>query len=375
MARASARWNDEAMRVWALGVLTVASAIVVGCGGDDSDPAAAGSGGAAGSAGAGGGAGGSGGSGGTGGGAGTGGTGGAAGGDCPGWQRIFEEPGTYSAVTAAGKDVFIFGLTGGKRFDGSVWSSVAGSPTVGMSARAWAFTPNDLWVTGKAMSHFDGTGWTQTTLAAAPGALFALDSSKLWAHAYTYKDAIFFWNGQGWSSIATPSNCSSLWARSTNEVYCSFTGHAARWDGTKWTDGPAGSQGTLAGISGKLVSFAAFRSGTTIPSFSATLWDGTSASIETETTPLTGSTEPLSIVRATASAGGEVWVALMLDPPGNLKDAATRFLRRGADGKWVAVDSCKGVKPRDFWLATDGTRYVVGHDTLDPGKAVVMKKN
>ena len=107
----------------------------------------------------------------------------------------------------------------------------------------WAFAPDDVWVGGSAMLHFDGHTFTQVQTP-------SLDPiADLWGFAPNDLYAVSFvdllhWDGAAWSVVDTagaidPIELTAVWGTSGNDLWLgdAQNGRVFHWDGVAWSTG------------------------------------------------------------------------------------------------------------------------------------------
>ena len=96
----------------------------------------------------------------------------------------------------------------------------------------------DIWVVGRGIIHYDGTGWTPS-----PVAEFANDFTAVWAaaptsaFAATIDGAVFQYDGLSWKRTSPPNGyrITDLWGSSASNVWVVDEGGFVRhWDGSEW---------------------------------------------------------------------------------------------------------------------------------------------
>jgi hypothetical protein len=106
-------------------------------------------------------------------------------------------------------------------YDGTRWSQIWDAPPIGTNTIV-ASSPNDVWLFGNYVAHFDGTAWTEDRSLGGGGAI-AISPSNVW----TVAGATFYnFDGRQWWNMnpqAVPGlRCRSferLWASSANDVW------------------------------------------------------------------------------------------------------------------------------------------------------------
>ncbi len=181
----------------------------------------------------------------------------------------------WSVWGSSAQDVWAVGDTM-LHWDGSRWQEVAPRP------RYWTHLvtgtgPHNVWVGGEDgfIAQWDGSAWIPRPLpvardvylralvAVSPGVVYASLAQEVWR-----------FDGQAWSQVGTfgaPGNLISLSARSAEDVWAVWTGHAAHWDGARWTTHllPSGAYVSAATVAGAADVWAGGMGGLLLR------WDGT----------------------------------------------------------------------------------------------------
>jgi len=98
----------------------------------------------------------------------------------------------------------------------------------------WGSSDSDIWIIGNAggVYHWNGSVWACTTPFASgflPRAIHGIDASDIWVVGYneiSSSEVIYHWNGSAWSidDVGDPAwNYTSIWAKSSSEVYATET--------------------------------------------------------------------------------------------------------------------------------------------------------
>jgi hypothetical protein len=122
------------------------------------------------------------------------------------------------------------------------WHTYTASGTFGVGA-LWAFAPNDVWVGGQVMLHFDGSAFSQvqTPRAGYVADFWGLAPDDLYAVSGT---SLMHWDGSAWSVIdfgtaIDPTDLAAVWATSRDDLWLgdSLNGRVFHWNGTTWSTG------------------------------------------------------------------------------------------------------------------------------------------
>jgi hypothetical protein len=112
-------------------------------------------------------------------------------------------------------------------------------PGPGSLGAVWAFAPDDVWVSGLYLWHYDGTAFRQEQapvfaadfLGFAPNDLYAVGGEHL-----------YHWNGTAWSTVdfggaVAASELQSIWGTSKDDLWLGdfLDGRVLHWDGARWT--------------------------------------------------------------------------------------------------------------------------------------------
>jgi len=137
---------------------------------------------------------------------------------------------TGSALT----DLFVFGVQGGYRYDGNVWSTALLGPTVTTAASAngavyavRAGSPNELW-------RWTGTAFELvTTQTRTLFEIAVVGPDDVWAVS---DNAILHWNGSAWSvDDVTPVDPRQIIATAADDITVASTSAILHFDGTQWS--------------------------------------------------------------------------------------------------------------------------------------------
>jgi hypothetical protein len=127
-------------------------------------------------------------------------------------------------------------------FDGSTFTKVATPATIGFVADFMGFAPDDLFaVSGGNLVHWDGTAWSIVDFA---GAIAPTDLAAIWGTSRddlwlgdTSNGRVFRWNGTRWTTMITQTvEVTDLWGSSGTDVFAAGIFGFARWNGATWTE-------------------------------------------------------------------------------------------------------------------------------------------
>jgi hypothetical protein len=198
------------------------------------------------------------------------------------------------------------------KLNGSSWDD-AGIPFgYGYSFYPGVFTavadssPNDVWVAGQQLVHWNGKSWR---FFGNPGkvrisALAVLSPKNAWAVG---SNVIQHWNGKSWSVVSNPGTggLAGLTAISPNDIWAVGTDSSQNpetlhWNGSSWSVIPSPSTG-----SGGLVSVTAVSSNDVWTAGGSFIehWDGSTWSIVPSPTPPGSST----LTSIAAGAANDIW--------------------------------------------------------------------
>jgi hypothetical protein len=103
-------------------------------------------------------------------------------------------------------------------FDGSGWRRVDSGTTEGLGA-LWGVGPNDVWAAGDfgIVLHFDGARWSTVGFPPTRGcrALWGSGPDDVWAST---DEAVFRWDGRGWSTVGGLQKA-NIWGLSATQVW------------------------------------------------------------------------------------------------------------------------------------------------------------
>lgn len=135
-------------------------------------------------------------------------------------------------------------------------------PDGGHQLALWVGADNDVWVGGKSIWHFDGVSWIETPPPVATNVISMWGSGPddVWAVGMPFLTApkaqgayvALHWNGQAWS-VVTPSNgitfqaVAQVCGTGPNDVWISYDGGIARFDGQSWTSTSPDTQHAVLG--------------------------------------------------------------------------------------------------------------------------------
>lgn len=205
----------------------------------------------------------------------------------------------WGIYSSGPSDIWVVGDNGAVlHYDGMTWSKV--SFTTEKLLSIWGAGANDIWIggySGKSF-HYNGTSWTAVALPGG-GSLLGLTgtgSSDVWA---TNGTAVSHWNGTSWSNTPVSGTTQAIWAASSSDVWAVGTsGTANHYDGTKWSTVPTTVTDLFWGVggSGSKDVWAVGLSGTIAH------WDGTSFK-----KVASGTTKDL--VSVTSVSATDAWIA------------------------------------------------------------------
>lgn len=160
-------------------------------------------------------------------------------------------------------DVYAVGVDGAAvHYDGASWSVLDSGTTQDLWG-VWGSAPDDIWVVGgdwgegtPVILHWDGTAFTETTLAAEDNPRDATALFKVWgigSKTFAVGEAglIVEWDGSTWNSISGGAEANddfvSLWGTSEDNIVAVGGRSSARlatYDGSTWTTvAPSGMGG------------------------------------------------------------------------------------------------------------------------------------
>jgi hypothetical protein len=147
-----------------------------------------------------------------------------------------------STATLGGLFVPLVGMAfavelGGPRvlaWNGASWSPLGGDRADRAAAATWGIAPNDVWVAGNGIEHWDGQTWTMAVPAGATFTSMAGSfANDVWAAG---PGGVQHWNGKVWTPQEVPANLGTLAAVWASEVYdvwfVGAKGAIAHWGGT-----------------------------------------------------------------------------------------------------------------------------------------------
>jgi hypothetical protein len=142
------------------------------------------------------------------------------------------------------------------RWNGSAFARYSDAPIDARATAVWAVAPDDVWMafSDASLMHFDGMGWTGTTLDGAPtlAALWGSSANDLWAGGSN--GSLLHFDGACWQRSPSPrsANVISLSGSATDDVWAvDQNGEALHWNGQAWY---ASQQGSLPGAPSRVVS-------------------------------------------------------------------------------------------------------------------------
>lgn len=120
------------------------------------------------------------------------------------------------------------------------------------SARLWVFAPDDVWVGGNRLMHFDGSTWTEipTPVTGWVADFWGVAPDNLWAVVSSSPDAVIHWDGTSWTKqyeVAGEHDAlHAVWGSSSSDVWvagdANGPGLAIHWDGLAWTQHALGDR-------------------------------------------------------------------------------------------------------------------------------------
>ena len=117
---------------------------------------------------------------------------------------------------------------------------VVPSGTVSSLYHVWGSSANDVWATGGAVQHWNGTSWSGRGAGITSfslGAVWGAGPDDAWLAA---NDSAYHWNGSGWTqySLGSASGVLAAWGSATNDVWLAanipVNGNFLHWNGTAW---------------------------------------------------------------------------------------------------------------------------------------------
>jgi hypothetical protein len=154
------------------------------------------------------------------------------------WRRVSCPTTTdFYAVWGKGNDLFVAGL------EGRVWRSHSGAWTEyvvspGTRFRAlWGYATSDVYVAGSGakLFHFDGSAWTQITIAVNPQA--TVEIRDLWGPApgslsFVAGSGLVWFQGSTWTSFSVAAyNVYGLWGFTLEDQVAISAGTSSHWVG------------------------------------------------------------------------------------------------------------------------------------------------
>lgn len=135
------------------------------------------------------------------------------------------------------------------RFDGTGWTK---SPWPGpeINDAFWGATPNDVWIPGRSVRHFDGTKWTETrSVTESFYGVHGSTADDMWMVGSTNARSSLaradHFDGTTWKSAEMPSGAKRLYAVyvvNPKEAYAVGHDTIVAWNGTKWSTIPPPSE-------------------------------------------------------------------------------------------------------------------------------------
>jgi len=132
-------------------------------------------------------------------------------------------------------------------WDGSQWTKLPPSPAR-LQQRIWASSPSDVWLTvsGAEYDHFDGASWKHLYTCQYGGtarALWGSSATDLWGAA-DHVGLFHVTGGAAQPTCSVDANVTgvlAIWGRSASDIWAvGAAGAAYHYDGTSWTEHPAG---------------------------------------------------------------------------------------------------------------------------------------
>lgn len=193
------------------------------------------------------------------------------------WQEVKAFDDFYSL-----NDLWVFRpddvwVVGGsiQHFDGSDWTQQS-TDSYNVFMGVWGFAPDDLWIVGgDSLLHWDGSGLETTDLGAEgmqdATALWGLAPDKLWIVGDSA--TVLQWDGATWTRSNIPcSSNTSIFGFSENDIWTQGTFGTCHFDGETWEE----VEIDLWGGDGEVFGFAPDDVWIVAESAEAAHWDGAS---------------------------------------------------------------------------------------------------
>jgi hypothetical protein len=157
------------------------------------------------------------------------------------WQEK-DTPGslTYTTVWAFAPDDVWVGGSLVLHWDGSNFTPRPPPRTTAL--QFWGRAPNDLWaVDGSGVIRWQGSAWTDVpfgsvTVSGGVQAIFGLSATDVWAGG-GINGEMLHWNGTGWTKYITQVvEVKSIWGAATDDVYVVGEFGVSHWDGRTFTE-------------------------------------------------------------------------------------------------------------------------------------------
>ena len=149
---------------------------------------------------------------------------------------VWNPAATGSTATLGGLSMVTFDAAlavelGGARvlgWDGRAWAPLGADRADRAAAATFGFSPQDAWVAGDGVEHFDGTSWTQEVASGARfTSIFGSFRTDVWAVGL---GGVQHYDGTRWSPVTPPAGTPPL---------------AAVWASQLWDAWFVGAQGTI----------------------------------------------------------------------------------------------------------------------------------
>jgi hypothetical protein len=122
----------------------------------------------------------------------------------------------------------------------------------GASRALWVFAPDDVWVGGSRVLHFDGATWTEAPppVEGPIVRFWGLGPDDLWAVVDGARSAVIHWDGASWTVrhelTAAGARMQTVWGSSSSDVWAAGGYSGANlmlhWDGATWTEHELGER-------------------------------------------------------------------------------------------------------------------------------------
>jgi len=127
------------------------------------------------------------------------------------------------------------------RWDGAAWSLVGQIPLEVSDDEGnlvlQAYRPDDVWVAGLHLVHFDGAAWRRVERpAASSGRVLGVGRTPAGALWILDGGGVHLRDGGGWTTMEAPvAGAAQLHVRGEDEVWVVGRQEVARWDGARWS--------------------------------------------------------------------------------------------------------------------------------------------